>query len=111
LAAEVSTREAVATSLFRSSSSLEREEKANTLHKSKERKRIKDRHLNQQDSRVKEVKKFDFRRIGSRGLPGRILGSRGTRRKKFFDALPLLIKARFFQMGRRRRRSQTIFFQ
>jgi hypothetical protein len=67
--------------------------------------------LNQQDSRVQEVKNFDFRRIGSRGLPGRILGSRGAQRKKLFDALPLLIKARFFQMGRRRRRSRTIFFQ
>jgi hypothetical protein len=36
------------------------------------------------------------------GLPGRILGSRGTRRKKLFDALPLLIMARFFRMCRRR---------
>jgi hypothetical protein len=40
-------REAVAASLFGSSSSLEREQKAKTLHKTKERKRIKDRYLNQ----------------------------------------------------------------
>jgi hypothetical protein len=89
-------REVVAASLFGSSSSLEREQKAKTLHKSKERKRIKDRYLNQQDSRVQKVKNFNFRRIGSRGLPSRISGNRGTRRKKLFDTLPLLIKARFF---------------
>jgi hypothetical protein len=38
LAAKVSTREAVAASLFGSSSSLEREQKAKTLHKAKDRK-------------------------------------------------------------------------
>jgi hypothetical protein len=58
--------------------------------------------LNQQDSRFQSVENFNFRRIGSRGLPGGIFGSRGTQRKKLFDTLPLLIKARFFQMCRRR---------
>jgi hypothetical protein len=47
------------------------------------------------DSRIQEVKNFNII-IGSRGLPGRILGSRGTRRKKLFDALPFLVQARFF---------------
>jgi hypothetical protein len=42
------------------------------------------------------MKNLNFRRIGSRGLPGRISWSRGTQRKKLIETLPLLIKARFF---------------
>jgi hypothetical protein len=68
----------------------------------KKRKRIKDKYLSQQDSRVQSVKNFNFRRIGSRGLPDRSFGSRGAQRKKLFDMFPLLIKARFFRMCRRR---------
>jgi hypothetical protein len=47
------------------------------------------------DSRVQEVENFNII-IKSRGLPGQILGSRGTRRKELFEALPLLIKTRLF---------------
>jgi hypothetical protein len=47
------------------------------------------------DSRVQEVENFHII-IKSRGLPGHILGSRGTRRKELVNALPLLIKTRLF---------------
>jgi hypothetical protein len=79
-----------------------RNKKQKTLHESRERKRIKDKNLNQQNSRVQSIENFDFRGIGSRGLPGPIFGRRGTRRKKFFETLPLLVKARFFRICRRR---------
>jgi hypothetical protein len=48
------------------------------------------------------MENLNFRRIGSRGLPGRTFWSRGTQRKKLVEMLPLLIKARFFQICRRR---------
>jgi hypothetical protein len=111
LAANVSTREDVAASLLGFSLSLEREQKAKNFALVKRKKRIKDRYLNQQNLRVQKVENFILRRIGSRGLPDRIFGSRGTRRKKLLDVLPLLVKARFFRMCRRRRRSPTSSFQ
>jgi hypothetical protein len=48
LEAGVSMTEEVAVSLFGFSLSLQRKQKANTLHKSKERKQIKDKILSQQ---------------------------------------------------------------
>jgi hypothetical protein len=41
------------------------------------------------------VEKFLFI-FNSRGLPGHILGSRGTRRKELLDTLPLPIETKIF---------------
>jgi hypothetical protein len=94
-------REAVAASLFGSLVSLKKGTKRKHLHKSKERKRIKDKYSSQQRLTSLRSQKFQYHHREQRP-PGRILGSRGTRRKKLFDTFPLLVKARFLGMYRRR---------
>jgi hypothetical protein len=67
LEAGVSTAEAVAVSLFGFSLSLQRKQKANTLHKSKERKRIKDKILKVRKTHESKRSKISISSLGAEG--------------------------------------------
>jgi hypothetical protein len=94
-AAIASTEGVVAASFFGFSLSLQRKQKAETSHKSKEREQVKDKISSQQKLMSLRGRKAPHP-LESRRPPDSSLRSGGTQRHKLLDTFPLPIETRVF---------------